>query len=98
MVTYLSSEDTKDVNAKETLATTMRITDPATGVIHAGENVEIAGTLTDETGAPVVGVEVKVYVDGVLIDTVTTGSDGRWSTTYTFPEGTHEIKAVFEGV
>ena len=98
MVTYLSSEDTKDVNAKETLATTMRITDPATGVIHAGENIEIAGTLTDETGAPVVGAEVKVYVDGTLVGTVTTGSDGRWSLTHSFPEGTHEIKAVFGGM
>ena len=79
---------------KHVSAITMAIMDSS---IAIGESFELAGTFKiDGTGTS--GVHVEVYRDDVLVDTVTTGSGGAWSTSVPATAiGTFKFKAIYAG-
>ena len=71
--------------------------------VRKGEEFTVSGYLeyyeSPSTGwKPLANRTVKIYVDGSLVKSVTTGSDGRFSAKLTInTPGTHTIRAVFEG-
>lgn len=62
-----------------------------------GASSVLNGTLLDNTGAPVSGVQVAVSVDGVVVRRPVTDAQGRFSAEYVFPVGTHSVEARFAG-
>jgi len=65
--------------------------------LAAGEEFVITGKLTDaQTGDPLAGKEISVYVESVFEQSakVLTDSDGRYEATRTIPEDNREVEKV----
>lgn len=68
--------------------------------VEEGEVFTFAGYLLDPDDHAVAGKPIDLYVDESVWQTVTTNPNGYWSFSDIFaqlPEGTHTIKARFEG-
>jgi len=79
-----------------------RITLEVPSTVKTGETFRIGGKLEYEssegTWSPLAGRNVNIYVDGKLIDTVTTKDDGTFATLHSISEpGTHTVVANYLG-
>jgi len=79
-----------------------RISISAPSKVPVGYPLEVTGKLEYESASGVwsglAGKTVKVYYDGVLLGSATTGSDGSYMVRKAIPDpGTYTLKAVFEG-
>jgi pimeloyl-ACP methyl ester carboxylesterase len=69
---------------------------------RAPREIQLAGTLRTADGAPLAGRTIAVRVNGTTIETVRTGSDGRYRTTVAVPtevprNATVTVGAQFDG-
>jgi protocatechuate 3,4-dioxygenase beta subunit len=74
-----------------------QITVDTNSPVKAFENVTISGALTDVDGTPIAEADVEVYVDGKIIDKVTTDSNGNYELNTTAPVGTHDVEVYYLG-
>ena len=67
-------------------------------IAKPGETVKIKGNLVEDTGKPVSGEEIRVFVEGEEIARTTTNKIGVFSTEHAFPKkGNYSVKAIFKG-
>lgn len=67
-------------------------------IAKPGETVKIRGKLVEDTGNPVSGEEIRVFVEGKEVARTTTNKIGVFSTEHAFPKkGNYSVKAVFKG-
>lgn len=100
------SDDSTPSLSTDTATLTVRLPTEITGfrvsrnLVTAGQSVTMAGTLRDETGAPVPGATIRLYVTGggfsswVLWQRTTTDANGAFRKSATMTR-TRTIKAVF---
>jgi len=67
-------------------------------IAKPGETVKIEGKLSEDTGNPISGEEIKVFVEGEEIARTTTNKTGVFFTEHAFPKkGNYAVKAMFKG-
>ena len=65
---------------------------------YTDESITITGALVDENDNPLTSTSVKIYQNNVLLDTLTTDSDGEFTKTLTgLSVGAYTFKAVYDG-
>ena len=65
---------------------------------YTDESITITGALVDENDNPLTSTSVKIYQNNVLLDTLTTDSDGEFTKTLTgLNVGAYTFKAVYDG-
>ena len=75
-------------------ATQIEMTGPTE--VPVGAQVLFSGRLNEETGPPVPGKDIRVLVDGALMDTVQTDAAGAYEFTHVFGNpGSHVVEAEF---
>jgi len=87
---------------KVAIAFPTRISIKAPSSVRPGEAFTVSGKLeyeeSKDTWKPLAGKTIKIYYNGTLAATVTTGSDGSYSASVTIETpGSYTLKAVFEG-
>lgn len=65
--------------------------------VYYTQNVTISGVLTDELGNKIANATVKLYNGSSLVATGTTNSNGAYSFTRNWSQGTYNFKVIYEG-
>jgi MYXO-CTERM domain-containing protein len=90
---FATTTDAAGNNAVDTHDFTVDLTAPGVGL--TGPTGRIADPTPTLTGTSEPNARVEVLVDGVLVGTVTAGTDGNWSVdASTLTDGEHTVRAV----